>query len=488
MNAQLGALQSMGQHAVNLRNQYDANLQEISRLEGAFRVRVSEINSHFDGLDTAAQASIDRIQDHYGRLIPQLQAALKRANDAFSRENSVLQGLISQRDGFLRQIQSGFRSFVNNLRLESMRGSKEIIRETKRLANGITVTLEREIEVGGGAQSIRTALEERLKAVREFSSNIRSLMQRGLDPTLVQDFISAGVAGAGDAAAQLVQSSDDELRAINATQAGLSAEIASFQQYATQQFHDAGIAQQEAVVAPLRAAAAAAQSALDAANSARDAELAAARAHLKQLQDDRKAALDAAKVAHDAEVAALQAENLRLEVEMDALAAGIDKMVTDMAMTLPPKAFHAGQKSMREMQLGFRSRFPAVSGKLNAMMDRLSQSMNRVSTITVRTVFESVGSPTPRAMGGPVSASDVYLVGERGPEIFIPGTAGQIIPNHQMGPVPAMGGTSMMTAGGATINITVNAPPLTDPAEVGRQAVEAIRQYERRSGSVFASA
>lgn len=34
-----------------------------------------------------------------------------------------------------------------------------------------------------------------------------------------------------------------------------------------------------------------------------------------------------------------------------------------------------------------------------------------------------------RAMGGPVSAGQAYLVGERGPEIFAPGRNGTIIPN-----------------------------------------------------------
>jgi hypothetical protein len=48
-----------------------------------------------------------------------------------------------------------------------------------------------------------------------------------------------------------------------------------------------------------------------------------------------------------------------------------------------------------------------------------------------------------RAMGGPVSANTAYVVGERGPELFVPGNSGTIIPN-------GVGG------GGTTINLTVN--------------------------------
>jgi hypothetical protein len=47
-----------------------------------------------------------------------------------------------------------------------------------------------------------------------------------------------------------------------------------------------------------------------------------------------------------------------------------------------------------------------------------------------------------RAMGGPVSANTAYVVGERGPELFVPSNSGTIIPNG--------------SGGGTTINLTVN--------------------------------
>jgi phage-related protein len=48
-----------------------------------------------------------------------------------------------------------------------------------------------------------------------------------------------------------------------------------------------------------------------------------------------------------------------------------------------------------------------------------------------------------RANGGPVSSGTSYVVGERGPELFVPNTSGTIIPNGGGG-------------GGSTINVTVN--------------------------------
>ena len=39
----------------------------------------------------------------------------------------------------------------------------------------------------------------------------------------------------------------------------------------------------------------------------------------------------------------------------------------------------------------------------------------------------------PRADGGPVESNSSYLVGERGPELFVPRSAGAIVPNHTIG-------------------------------------------------------
>ena len=45
----------------------------------------------------------------------------------------------------------------------------------------------------------------------------------------------------------------------------------------------------------------------------------------------------------------------------------------------------------------------------------------------------SGGSLLGRANGGPVTANKPYMVGERGPELFVPGAQGNIVPNHGMG-------------------------------------------------------
>ena len=52
-----------------------------------------------------------------------------------------------------------------------------------------------------------------------------------------------------------------------------------------------------------------------------------------------------------------------------------------------------------------------------------------------------------RAEGGPVGAGSAYVVGEKGPELFVPGASGSIIPN---------GATSGGGKSGASVNVTYN--------------------------------
>ena len=75
-----------------------------------------------------------------------------------------------------------------------------------------------------------------------------------------------------------------------------------------------------------------------------------------------------------------------------------------------------------------------------------------------------------RAAGGPVTAGTPYLVGERGPEIVVPGQSGTVIPNHRIG----VGG-----GGGMVINITTGADP--------QAVVAAIKKYEKSNGAAWRS-
>jgi hypothetical protein len=78
-----------------------------------------------------------------------------------------------------------------------------------------------------------------------------------------------------------------------------------------------------------------------------------------------------------------------------------------------------------------------------------------------------------RAMGGPVNAGTTYMVGERGPELFMPNASGTIIPNNKL------------NGGGTVINLTVNGA--IDGESTARQIVRILNDSQAR-GTLGAAA
>ena len=89
------------------------------------------------------------------------------------------------------------------------------------------------------------------------------------------------------------------------------------------------------------------------------------------------------------------------------------------------------------------------SNLVNVVNSAFNAIKNIVNFIKNNPVTQAVGGAIDnifgggRANGGPVSRGTSYVVGERGPELFVPNTSGKIIPN---------GGSGR----GSTINVTVN--------------------------------
>ncbi len=65
----------------------------------------------------------------------------------------------------------------------------------------------------------------------------------------------------------------------------------------------------------------------------------------------------------------------------------------------------------------------------------VQQIVNSIMGVVGKAFPSMAPAPVPphRAMGGPVTGGQAYLVGERGPEILVPSRNGQVVPNNQMG-------------------------------------------------------
>jgi TP901 family phage tail tape measure protein len=67
-------------------------------------------------------------------------------------------------------------------------------------------------------------------------------------------------------------------------------------------------------------------------------------------------------------------------------------------------------------------------------------------------IFSPAAAERQRAKGGPVMGSQSYLVGERGPELFVPAMSGSIVPNHLLGPSYNIPSNTISGIGGAANN------------------------------------
>jgi hypothetical protein len=107
--------------------------------------------------------------------------------------------------------------------------------------------------------------------------------------------------------------------------------------------------------------------------------------------------------------------------------------------------------------------------KLSEVIRGLGQDLLRLvfSNMITQPLAKGIGEfLSGRAMGGPVNAGSPYVVGEKGPELFVPHSSGSIVPNGAMG---SSGGGS----GGVTVNYNI-------AAGVSRAELVPILEQERR--------
>ena len=92
---------------------------------------------------------------------------------------------------------------------------------------------------------------------------------------------------------------------------------------------------------------------------------------------------------------------------------------------------------------------------------------NKIVLITGAGSGHDFGKLPGQAAGGPVSSGQAYVVGERGPELFIPNSSGNIVPNHKLS--SAMSGVTIREQ---NIYIEGGDPDMTADALMARWAEE----------------
>lgn len=126
-----------------------------------------------------------------------------------------------------------------------------------------------------------------------------------------------------------------------------------------------------------------------------------------------------------------------------------------------------------------------IIGKLNWLIDKynlvagwLTGNIGAIGTIGGSKPppgFGGLHGPEGRAMGGRVMANVPYMVGESGRELFVPRTAGTIVPNNQL-----RGGG----AGGDTYHVQINVPHwIGSKRDLEDAIVTGLSQWARRNGN-----
>jgi len=173
---------------------------------------------------------------------------------------------------------------------------------------------------------------------------------------------------------------------------------------------------------------------------------------------DEAVALDDAKTKLDElETAAAKAFGTGAQADIDDYEA---KLAT-YAGVLEGISGNMDDISSKEILFRFKTQGPAAALELAGWLARGAE-YGGLSSFDALTLAGISGGT--RASGGPVAGGSTYLVGERGPELFTPTSAGNITPNGGFG-------------GGANITVNVNGG---DPNSI----VRALQQYVRQSGPV----
>lgn len=88
---------------------------------------------------------------------------------------------------------------------------------------------------------------------------------------------------------------------------------------------------------------------------------------------------------------------------------------------------------------------------------------------------------TPRASGGPVASQRPYLIGENGPELFVPGTSGSVVNNRDLRSV--MGNGLGAPANNAILNMSFETTNIGGVEYVSRDQLEAAMAATRRQAA-----
>jgi phage-related minor tail protein len=156
------------------------------------------------------------------------------------------------------------------------------------------------------------------------------------------------------------------------------------------------------------------------------------------------------------------------------LAQGVDRAGSGIERALARAAVTGkfGFEDLRRVALSALADIAA--GALRTDIGALFGGSGSLAGALTSSIGSLFGGVPGRATGGPVTSGSAYIVGERGPELFVPTAAGRV--------------ETMAGGRGGTVSVTINVAAARDatPAlmqQTGTQVARAVRQALQRAGA-----
>ena len=161
--------------------------------------------------------------------------------------------------------------------------------------------------------------------------------------------------------------------------------------------------------------------------------------------------------------------------ELDgSLAQGVDRAGSGIERALARAAVTGkfGFEDLRRVALSALADIAA--GALRTDIGALFGGSGSLAGALTSSIGSLFGGVPGRATGGPVTSGSAYMVGERGPELFVPTAAGRV--------------ETMAGGRGGAVSVTINVAAARDatPAlmqQTGTQVARAVRQALQRAGA-----
>lgn len=196
-----------------------------------------------------------------------------------------------------------------------------------------------------------------------------------------------------------------------------------------------------------------------------------------------------------AAVDALQ-QQVRLATALQSAWEGVGGAIADV-MTRGVGEMVAGTSTAREVFANF------LSAVAQALQQTAAQMIATYIAIGIAKLFAGLGGGadagtgdltsgirqyplegmgfTPRASGGPVTSQRPYLIGENGPELFVPGTSGSVVNNRDLRSV--MGNGVGATTNSPVLNMSFETTNIGGVEYVSRDQLEAAMAATRRQAA-----